>query len=162
MDCHTGDLLAFASMPAYDPNSFADGIGQSEWQMFAQDEKKPLLNKVLNAMYPPGSTVKPGNSLALLEAGIDPEERVSCGGGYQLGNRFFQCLGRHGPMTMHTAIARSCNTYFYAMGRRVGFDRIAPVWRSLGLGQRFDLPVVSRSEERRVGKECRSRWSPYH
>jgi penicillin-binding protein 2 len=48
-------------------------------------------------------------------------------------------------MTMHTAIARSCNTYFYAMGRRVGFDRIAPVWRSLGLGQKFDLPVVSQS-----------------
>ena len=48
-------------------------------------------------------------------------------------------------MTMHTAIARSCNTYFYAMGRRVGFDRIAPVWRELGLGQRFDLPVVSQN-----------------
>ncbi|HEX8641607.1 MAG TPA: penicillin-binding protein 2 [Allosphingosinicella sp.] len=145
IDCNSGDLLAFASMPAYDPNSFADGISRSEWDMFAQDERKPLLNKVLNAMYPPGSTVKPGNSLALLEAGIDPEERVSCGGGYQLGNRFFQCLGRHGPMTMHTAIARSCNTYFYAMGRRVGFDRIAPVWRNLGLGQKFDLPVVSQS-----------------
>jgi penicillin-binding protein 2 len=145
MDCHTGDLLAMASMPAYDPNSFADGISHPEWQMFAQDERKPLLNKVLNAMYPPGSTIKPGNALALLEAGIDPEERVSCGGGYQLGNRFFQCLGRHGPMTMHTAIARSCNTYFYAMGRRVGFDRIAPIWRELGLGQRFELPVVSQN-----------------
>jgi penicillin-binding protein 2 len=96
-------------------------------------------------MYPPGSTIKPANSIALLEAGIDPEETVSCGGGYQLGNRFFQCLGRHGPMTMHTAIARSCNTYFYSMGRRVGFDRIAPVWRELGLGQRFDLPVVSQN-----------------
>jgi len=145
MDCRNGDLLAMASMPAYDPNSFADGISNAEWRMFSQDERKPLLNKVLNAMYPPGSTIKPGNALALLEAGIDPEERVNCGGGYQLGNRFFQCLGRHGPMTMHTAIARSCNTYFYAMGRRVGFDRIAPVWRELGLGQRFDLPVVSQN-----------------
>ena len=145
LDCNNGDILALASMPAYDPNSFSDGISHSEWEMFAADERKPLLNKVLNALYPPGSTIKPANSMALLEAGIDPEERVSCGGGYQLGNRFFQCLGRHGPMTMHTAIARSCNTYFYAMGRRIGFDRIAPVWRELGLGQRFDLPVVSQS-----------------
>jgi penicillin-binding protein 2 len=145
MDCNSGDILTFASMPAYDPNSFADGISHSEWRMFSQDERKPLLNKVLNALYPPGSTIKPASALALLEAGVDPDDRVSCGGGYQLGNRFFRCLGRHGPMTMHTAIARSCNTYFYAMGRRVGFDRIAPVWRDLGLGQRFELPVVSQS-----------------
>ena len=154
MDCNSGDLLAFASMPAYDPNSFSDGISRSEWDMFAQDERKPLLNKALNALYPPGSTIKPASALALLEAGIDPEERVGCGGGYQLGNRFFQCLGRHGPMTMHTAIARSCNTYFYAMGRRVGFDRIAPVWRELGLGQRFEMPVVSQS----YGTVPDSRW----
>jgi penicillin-binding protein 2 len=145
MDCNTGDLLCLASMPAYDPNNFTDGISRTEWAMFAQDERKPLLNKALNALYPPGSTIKPASAIALLEAGVDPEDRVMCGGGYQLGNRFFQCLGRHGPMTMHTAIARSCNTYFYSMGRRLGFDRIAPVWRELGLGQRFDLPVVSQS-----------------
>src|SRR5688500_1187864 len=143
MDCRNGDLLCLASMPAYDPNNWTDGISRTEWAMFAEAERKPLLNKALSAMYPPGSTIKPANSVALLEAGVDPEERVYCGGGYQLGNRFFQCLGRHGPMNMHTAIARSCNTYFYAMGRRVGFDRIAPVWRELGLGQRFDLPAVS-------------------
>ena len=145
MDCRTGDLLTFASMPAYDPNGFSDGIGQSEWQMFAADERKPLLNKGLNALYPPGSTIKPMVALALQEHGIDPEERINCPGGYQLGNRFFRCLGRHGGMNMHTAIARSCNTYFYAMGRRIGYDKIAPVARMLGLGEKFDLPVVSQS-----------------
>lgn len=145
MDCRSGDLLAFASMPAYDPNNFADGISRSEWAMFAEDERQPLRNKVLNSLYPPGSTIKPMVAMALLEHGIDPEERINCPGGYQLGNRFFRCLGRHGSMTMHTAIARSCNTYFYAMGRRLGYDRIAPVARELGLGQRFDLPVVSQS-----------------
>ena len=145
MDCNSGDLLTFASMPAYDPNSFADGIGQSEWQMFAQDERKPLLNKILNALYPPGSTIKPMVAMALQENGVDPEERVHCPGGYQLGNRVFRCLGRHGAMNMHTAIARSCNTYFYAMGRRIGYDKIAPVARMLGLGEKFDLPVVSQS-----------------
>ena len=145
MDCNSGNLLALASMPAYDPNSFSDGISQNEWSMFREDERKPLLNKALNALYPPGSTMKPAVAMALLEAGVDPEDRINCPGGYQLGNRFFRCLGRHGPMTLHTAIARSCNTYFYAMGRRIGFDRVAPVARSLGLGERFDLPVVSQS-----------------
>ena len=145
MDCRTGDLLCMASMPSYDPNSFADGISRAEWQMFSEDERQPLRNKVLNSLYPPGSTVKPMVAMALLEAGVDPDDRVSCGGGYQLGNRFFRCLGRHGPMTMHTAIARSCNTYFYAMGRRAGIDIISAMGKRLGFGQKFDIPVVSQN-----------------
>jgi penicillin-binding protein 2 len=145
LDCQSGDILCMASMPAYDPNVFTDGISRTEWSMLSDDPRQPLRNKTLNSLYPPGSTIKPMVAMALLEAGISPDERVVCGGGYQLGSRFFRCLGRHGPMTMHTAIARSCNTYFYAMGRRIGYDRIAPVARALGLGQRFDLPVVSQS-----------------
>ncbi|MFN3944983.1 MAG: penicillin-binding protein 2 [Allosphingosinicella sp.] len=145
LDCHTGDILALASMPAYDPNSFTDGISHSEWTMFREDERKPLLNKALNALYPPGSTLKPMVAMALLEAGVSPRETVNCPGGFQLGNRFFRCLGRHGAMNMHTAIARSCNTYFYAMGRRMGFDVISDMCHRLGLGERFDLPVVSQS-----------------
>jgi penicillin-binding protein 2 len=157
MDCLTGDLLCMASMPAYDPNKFSDGIGHSEWQMLSADERKPLLNKTLNSLYPPGSTLKPMAAMAILEAGIDPEERVHCAGGYQLGNRFFRCLGRHGPMTMHTAIARSCNTYFYAMGRRIGYDRIARMARQLGLGAKYDLPVVSQSYGTIPDSEWKSR-----
>ena len=145
LDCHTGDMLCMASMPAYDPNSFSDGISRTEWQMLSQDERRPLLNKALNALYPPGSTLKPMNSMALLGAGVDPDEIVNCPGGYRLGNRFFRCLGRHGPMNMHRAIARSCNTYFYAMSHRVGYDVIADMARKLGLGAKYDLPVVSQS-----------------
>ncbi|HEX6219173.1 MAG TPA: penicillin-binding protein 2, partial [Sphingomicrobium sp.] len=145
LDCLTGDILCMASMPAYDPNSFSDGIGRTEWAMLSEDERRPLVNKTLNALYPPGSTIKPMNSLAIQAAGIDPEETVFCPGGYRLGNRFFRCLGRHGTVNMRRAIAKSCNTYFYAMGNRIGYDRIAPFARQLGLGQRFDLPVVSQS-----------------
>ncbi len=145
LDCWTGDILALASMPAYDPNSFTDGISRNEWKMLSEDERKPLLNKALNGLYPPGSTFKPMVAMALLQAGIDPKSRVFCPGGYQLGNRFFRCLGRHGSMTMHTAIARSCNTYFYAMGRRAGIDVISAMGKSLGFGQKFDLPVVSQN-----------------
>ncbi|HEY5722527.1 MAG TPA: penicillin-binding protein 2 [Allosphingosinicella sp.] len=145
IDCLTGDILALASMPAYDPNAFTDGISQKEWKMLSQDERKPLLNKSLNGLYPPGSTFKPMVAMALLRAGIDPEQRVNCPGGFQLGNRFFRCLGRHGSMNMHTAIARSCNTYFYSMGRRAGIDVISAMGKSLGFGQKFDLPVVSQN-----------------
>jgi penicillin-binding protein 2 len=145
LDCWTGDILALASMPAYDPNSFTDGISRNEWKMLSDDERKPLLNKALNGLYPPGSTFKPMVAMALLQAGIDPKARVSCPGGFQLGNRFFRCLGRHGPMTMHTAIARSCNTYFYAMGRRAGIDVISAMGKRLGFGQKFDIPVVSQN-----------------
>jgi penicillin-binding protein 2 len=145
LDCLTGDILCLASMPAYDPNAFTDGISQNEWKMLAQDERKPLLNKALNGLYPPGSTFKPMVAMALLQAGIDPRARVNCPGGFQLGNRFFRCLGRHGGMNMHTAIAKSCNTYFYAMGRRAGIDIISDMGRRLGIGQKFDLPVVSQN-----------------
>ncbi len=145
IDCLTGDLLCLASMPAYDPNSFSDGIGQTEWKVLAEDQRKPLVNKALNALYPPGSTIKPMGAMAILTQGIDPSETVHCSGGYQLGNRFFRCLGRHGTVNMQRAIAKSCNTYFYAMGNRIGYDNIAPVAKMLGLGQKFDLPVVSQS-----------------
>jgi len=145
LDCLTGDVLTLVSMPAYDPNSFSDGIGRTEWKMLSDDQRQPLRNKVLNSLYPPGSTIKPMGALALLEHGVNPAERVFCPGGYRLGNRFFRCLGRHGSVDMRRAIAKSCNTYFYAMGHRVGYDRIAPMAKRLGLGQEFDLPVVSQS-----------------
>jgi penicillin-binding protein 2 len=145
LDCLTGDIVTMVSMPAYDPNSFSDGIGRTEWKSLSEDPRKPLLNKVLNSLYPPGSTIKPMGALALLQHGIDPKDRIHCPGGYRLGNRFFRCLGRHGSVDMRRAIAKSCNTYFYAMGHRIGYDRIAPTAKRLGLGQKFDLPVVSQN-----------------
>jgi len=145
MDCHTGDILAFVSMPAFDPNSFSRGIGRTEWRMLSDDDHLPLLNKVTQGLYPPGSTIKPMGALALQAHGVDPSERIHCPGGYRLGNRFFRCLGRHGTVDMHRAIAKSCNTYFYAMGHRIGYDKIAPMAKMLGLGAEFDLPLVTQN-----------------
>jgi penicillin-binding protein 2 len=140
IDCETGEILAFVSMPSFDPNSFSDGIGQQEWAWLNGDtDYKPLLNKATRGLYPPGSTLKPMASLAFLEAGIDPAQRVNCPGGYRLGNRFFRCLGTHGSVDMPTAIEKSCNTYFYAMAHRLGYDKIAPVARALGLGEDFTI-----------------------
>lgn len=144
IDCLTGDILALVSMPCFDPNSFSEGIGRLEWKMLNSDDRIPMLNKSLQGLYPPGSTLKPMAGLAMLKHGIDPEETVSCGGGYRLGNRVFKCLGRHGPMDMRSAIMKSCNTYFYSMGNRIGYDAIAPVAKQLGLGQEFPLPFQSQ------------------
>ncbi|MBM3595926.1 MAG: penicillin-binding protein 2, partial [Alphaproteobacteria bacterium] len=144
IDCHDGGILALASMPSFDPNSFADGVGSIEWKMLNEDDHIPLLNKAVRGLYPPGSTMKPMVSLALLTHGIDPEERVPCPGGYRLGSRFFRCDAVHGSVNMRQAIEHSCNTYFWAMSHRVGYDVIAPVARMLGLGQEYDLPGTNQ------------------
>ncbi|HTG37201.1 penicillin-binding protein 2 [Sphingomonas sp.] len=144
IDVNDGSILAMASMPAFDPNSFSDGISQLEWDMLSGDDHLPLMNKVLQGLYPPGSTFKPATALAALRAGIDPDRTVHCPGGYQLGNRFFRCLGRHGSVNLHRAIARSCNTYFYTMGREVGMDAVADAARQLGLGAEYPLPFPSQ------------------
>jgi penicillin-binding protein 2 len=144
IDTLTGGILAMTSMPAYDPNSFSDGISHSEWKMLSESDHIPLLNKSLQGLYPPGSTFKPITALALQHAGIDPEEIVVCNGGYQLGNRRFACLGRHGPMNLYRALARSCNTYFYTQGRKTGIDGISAMARQMGLGKSYDLPMPSQ------------------
>lgn len=144
IDTITGGILAMVSMPAYDPNSFSDGISSLEWGMLRDDDHLPLMNKALQGLYPPGSTFKPATALAGLRAGVDPERTVFCRGGYQLGNRFFRCLGRHGSVNLHRAIAKSCNTYFYTIGSEVGMDTVAQAARQLGLGAEYDLPFPSQ------------------
>lgn len=146
MDCRTGDLLCMASMPSFDPNSFSDGIGRVEYAMLREDERVPLRNKTLKGLYPPGSTVKPMVSMALLREGIDPEETVYCGGGLRVGNRVFHCWQRrgHGQVNMAKGIYQSCDVYFYHLAQRVGMDPIAAMARRCGMGQEFDLPVLSQ------------------
>jgi penicillin-binding protein 2 len=146
IDCVHGGILALASMPAYDPNLFSSGISKSEYAMLSADDHLPLLNKAVQSLYPPGSTVKPMVALALLQAGVDPGERVNCSGTYRVGNGLFHCWrhGGHGPVDMHRAIEQSCDIYFYTMGRRLGIDRLAPMARVMGLGQRFDLPFTNQ------------------
>ena len=140
IDCVTGGILALVSMPAFNPNSFVGGIGRLQWKMLNEDDHIPLLNKALRGLYPPGSTMKPMASLALQQHGVDPLERVNCPGGYRLGSRFFRCDAVHGSVDMRSAIEHSCNTYFWSMAHRVGYDAIAPAAKLLGLGQQFDLP----------------------
>ncbi|MCD2315902.1 penicillin-binding protein 2 [Sphingomonas sp. IC-11] len=155
-DCLTGEMLCMVSMPAYDPNSFSDGISHLEWKMLSADDHVPLMNKVTQGLYPPGSTVKPMNGLALLEAGVDPNERVFCGGALRVGSGLFHCHKRrgHGATDLRGAIAQSCDIYFYEMVRRLGYDRVAPVARAVGLGEKYDLPFATQ----RYGTVPDSAW----
>jgi penicillin-binding protein 2 len=139
MDCVTGDILAFISMPCFDPNSFSDGISNNEYSWLRADDHQPLINKATRGLYPPGSTLKPMVAIAAVENGVDPGERHTCIGGYRLGNRFFRCLGTHGSIDMPTAIEKSCNSYFYWLAHRLGYDAIAPTGKLLGLGEEFQL-----------------------
>ena len=146
MDCTNGEIMCMASMPSFDPNSFSDGIGRVEYNMLRDDERVPLRNKVLKGLYPPGSTVKPMVSMAFLREGLDPDETVHCGGGLRVGNRVFRCWkrGGHGTVDMAKGIYQSCDVYFYHFAQRIGMDPIAAMARRVGLGQEFDLPVLSQ------------------
>lgn len=156
IDATNGDILAMVSMPAYDPNSFSDGIGQSEWKMLSEDDHVPLMNKVLQGLYPPGSTVKPMNGLALMNAGVDPNARISCSGALRVGNGVFHCHKKsgHGALDLKNAIMQSCDIYFYEMVRRIGYDAVAPLARQLGMGQKFELPFGTQ----RFGTVPDSAW----
>ncbi|WP_095010916.1 penicillin-binding protein 2 [Tsuneonella mangrovi] len=154
IDCETGGILAMTSMPSFDPNSFVGGIGRLRWKMLNSNDHIPLLNKAVRGLYPPGSTVKPMATLALQSLGVSPDEHIFCPGGYRLGNRFFRCDAVHGSLDMRGAIEKSCNTYFWTMAHRVGYDAIAPVAKMFGLGHEFDLPGTSQ----RYGTVPDSEW----
>ena len=140
IDVITGDILAMPSMPSFNPNNFSDGISGNEWKMLSQNDHLPLVDKALESLYPSGSTIKPSMAMALLNAGIDRSQRVNCTGAFQLGNHTFHCDKRHGPVDMDAAVVHSCDVYFYSMCLRVGAEKLSPMVRSMGFGEKFDLP----------------------
>src|SRR3954466_5258267 len=140
IDVTNGDILAMPSMPSFDPNNFSDGISRNEWKMLAGNAPLPLVDKTLESLSPSGSTIKPSMAMALLNAGIDRTQKVNCTGAFQLGNHTFHCDRRHGLVDMDAAVVHSCDVYFYSMCLRVGADKLSPMIRSMGFGEKFDLP----------------------
>jgi penicillin-binding protein 2 len=140
IDVTNGDILAMPSMPSFDPNNFSDGISGNEWKMLSRDDHLPLVDKALESLYPSGSTIKPSMALALLNAGVDRKQIVNCTGAFRLGNHIFHCDKRHGPVNMDAAVVHSCDVYFYTMCLRVGAEKLSPMVRSMGFGEKFDLP----------------------
>lgn len=142
----TGEVLAMASAPGYDPNKFARGIGNTDWRALLENELRPLNNRALQGQYPPGSTFKIVTAAAALEENvIAPETKIFCGGSHQLGNRTYRCWkrGGHGEMDLHDALAESCDVYFYQVGQKLGVDRIAIYAKRFGLGEATGIDLAN-------------------
>jgi penicillin-binding protein 2 len=145
VDVDSGEVLAMASTPAYDPGAFNRGLTPQEWRGLASDPKSPLTNKAIAGLYAPGSTFKPVVALAALERGaINPSTPIFCSGALSLRNMQFHCWrrGGHGSLALREALTQSCDCYFYEAARRVGVDQIAEMGHRLGLGAPLgvDLP----------------------
>ena len=137
MDPNTGEILALASHPNFDPNLFPRGILPKDWVRLMNDPSHPLYNRAIQSVYPPGSTFKVIVSLAGLESGvIKLDDKVTCRGFLTSGRHSFRCWkkGGHGPIAYHQALVESCDVYFYTMGERIGWDRIAEYAKKLGYG----------------------------
>jgi penicillin-binding protein 2 len=145
LDPRNGEVLAFVSLPAYDPNRFAAGIDRATWTALNTDKLRPLQNRAIQGRYSPGSTFKIVVATAALEEGVaTPDFKVHCSGGAVFYGRYFQChlKGGHGTVDMRHAIEKSCNVYFYTLGNMVGIDRLHKWATALGLGVKtgIDLP----------------------
>lgn len=143
LDPRTGEVLALASRPTFDPNHFAVRISREEWSALVNDPGKPLLNKAIQAQLAPGSVFKIIMSVAGLQEGVAQTLTVNCGGGRVFYGRFFKCHAVHGGgVGITRAIPQSCDTFFYTLAERLGISRIARYAMALGLGRRtgIDLP----------------------
>lgn len=146
VDVRTGRLLALYSKPDFDPNDLSGGAGRNRvsetFTRLYADPLRPILDKTMSGAFQPGSTMKPFSALAALEDHlIDPEHVEKCDGYVTFGRRVFRCSHVHGRLSLHQAIARSCNVYFFHLAETVGMDRIARVAQSFGLGDKTGLGI---------------------
>jgi penicillin-binding protein 2 len=149
MDVESGDLVAVASAPSFDPNLFVRGISVADYRGLMDHPYRPLANKSVSGVYPPGSTFKMVTALAALDAGaVGPEETVWCPGHLDVGGRRFHCWkrGGHGHMNLHDSLVQSCDVYYYDVAQRIGIDRISAMAERLGLGVRHDIPMSAVAE----------------
>ncbi|WP_281686038.1 penicillin-binding protein 2 [Pseudomonas citronellolis] len=146
----TGEVLAMVSQPSYDPNLFVTGISFKDYSALRDSIDRPLYNRVLRGLYPPGSTVKPAVALAGLDAGVvTPGSRVFDPGYYQLPNydHKYRNWNRSGEgwVNLETAIMRSNDTYFYDLAHKLGIDRLHDYMSRFGFGQRVSLDMYGES-----------------
>jgi len=143
LDPRTGEVLAMASQPSFDPNKFAVRIKSSDWKELTTDPGNPLLNRAIQAQWAPGSTFKPIVALAGLESGsIDEDTTIGCPGGATFFGHYYKCWSTHGSVSLHKGIVQSCDAYFYNVGNKTGIDSLAFYATQTGLGEKsgIDLP----------------------
>ena len=144
MEVKTGRMLVLASNPVLPLNQFVGGISHKNWNALLENPRHPLINKVVQAMYPPGSTYKMMTAMAGLATGvITPETVFYCPGHYYFGNRRYHCWKRagHGAVDLKRAIAESCDVYFYQVGLRAGVDNLAKMANKFGLGSKSGIEM---------------------
>jgi len=146
LDPTTGEVLAMASRPGFDPNKLSRELTGKHWEEIVQDERRPLTNRAMQGQYPPGSTFKIVMAAAALETDtVQPSSQIRCVGGYQFGKRVFRDwkAGGHGMIDLKHAIIHSCDVYFYTVGQRMGIDTIASYAGQFGLGKETGIELPS-------------------
>ena len=149
MNPMTGEVLAMASRPSFNPNDFATGMDEKVWKRLVSNLRFPLQNRVISGQYPPGSLFKIAVAIAGLEEGvIDPNEKIFCGGSYSFRGRAYRDWKEegHGYVDLHRALVESCDVYFYKMGQKIGIDTIARYAKSLGFGSKTNLQLGDEKE----------------
>ncbi|WP_425407802.1 penicillin-binding protein 2 [Hyphococcus sp.] len=148
MDVVTGDVLVLASTPAFNPNDFNVGIDPGLWRDLNQSPYKPLLNKPLSGVYPPGSTFKLISAIAAQRAGVRPSQTAYCPGRMWYGNRYFHCWkrGGHGTVDMKGSLKHSCDVYYYEIAKTLDIDLLAETARDFGLGQTYELGISGQQK----------------
>jgi penicillin-binding protein 2 len=152
IDPRDGGVLALYSAPSYDVNKFTGGIPADYWKSLLADERRPLVNKVTQGRYPPGSTFKLATAVTGLEDGVvtlDEHMPEPCTGGFQYGNRYFKCWDKkgHGSISLGRAIEVSCDVYFYQLGLKIGLSKMIAGGVSLDMREKtgIDLPDEKRA-----------------
>ena len=157
MDIYNGDIISMVSSPNFNPNSFVHGINRNEWKEIVENRDKPMLNKAVSGLYPPGSTIKTLTALSALENDVVSSKlTVKCKGYIDLHGVRFHCWKKkgHGVVGMRTALKKSCDVYFYEVSRRLGIDRLSVTAKKFGLGQK----VLQNYKEEKVGVVPNTKW----
>lgn len=149
LDVHCGEILAFVSVPSFDPNLFTKGISHADWNKLLNNERNPLTNKAISGQYSPGSTFKIVVALAALEAGvIDKNTTFDCTGSMKLGNHLFHCWKHsgHGEQNVVEALKNSCDIFFYEVALQLGIEKIADMARKLGMGKATNVGLDNEKD----------------
>ena len=157
MDIYNGDIVSLVSSPTFQPNAFVHGLDKKYWNSLISNVKKPLTNKAMSGLYPPGSTIKTLVALSALENGIvKPSDTCRCKGKIELHGEKFHCWEKkgHGVVNLRKGIQRSCDVYFYEVARKLGVDRLSETAKKFGLGK----TVLSDFVEERAGVVPNTKW----
>lgn len=144
MNIQSGDLVAIASAPTFDPNLFVRGISIKDYDALTENKYRPLASKSVQGAYPPGSTFKMITAMAALEGGfISPNDQFFCSGHLEVAERKFHCWKRagHGSIDLQNSLEQSCDVYYYNLALKVGIEKITAMANRFGLGERHDIPM---------------------